>query len=115
LAVGILCQDAKPLTTGAPLASLLLHEKSVQLVVGRGKFPGCFRTCQEASAMAGHCQFFNLTAFVLGPQGAELRDMVLGQGVATAHVVDDPGSRTDKTTAKHSQERGWTQVNRHAP
>src|SRR4029453_10175717 len=30
VAVGLLCQDTKPLTTGVPLASPLLHKKLVQ-------------------------------------------------------------------------------------
>ena len=35
VAVGLLRQDAKALTTGVSLASLLLDEKLLQLVIGR--------------------------------------------------------------------------------
>jgi hypothetical protein len=43
-------------------------------------------------------------AFVLSPQGPELLDVLRRQGVATAHVIDHPGHRTDKAKTQHGQE-----------
>ena len=113
--VGLLRQDAKPLTAGVPLASPLLGEKIVQLMVGVGEFLGLFRPFKETGAMTGERQLFNLAAFVLGPQRTKLSDILHDQCVAAANVIDHPGRSTDKATAQHGDERSRSQVNRHTP
>ena|SRR5207244_324391 len=76
--VGLLSQDMKPRTTGVLLDSWLLPEKLLQLMIGVGELLGFFRTGGEAGALAGERQLFHLMAFVLGPQGPELLDVLRG-------------------------------------
>src|SRR5262249_22335659 len=90
MSVGLLRQDAKPLTAGVLLASALRGEKIVQLKVGVGEFLGLFRPFKETGAMTGERQLFNFAAFVLGPQRTKLSHILHDQCVATPNVAAYP-------------------------
>jgi hypothetical protein len=64
VAIGLLRQDTKPLTTGVPLASPLLDKELVQPVIGVGELLGFLRPGGETSLTAGEGQIINLTAFI---------------------------------------------------
>src|SRR5882724_473313 len=115
VAMDLLRQDTKPLTTGISLASPLLDKKLVQLLIGVGELLGLLRPGGKTGLSAGKDQIINLTAFIFVPQGTKLLDVLLDQLVATTNIIDHPGSSADEAKAQRGHERGWTQINCYTP
>jgi hypothetical protein len=99
VAVRFLGQDTKSLTTDMPLVSPLLDKKPVQLVIGVAELLSFLRPGDETSLTAGESQLIDLASFMFVPQGPELLDVLLDQGIASTNIIDDPGRRAEKAEA----------------